>query len=167
MAACSPYMSLRFGGTYHLHLRGRKLAEQETSDSLATCSLWVHAWLIFDPETEVIRSSETSAHVRTTRRYIPEDGKFQSLSVFHRRHVCNWEVNSISYIIYKYVYYESCFTYVAPVAAYLLPSNWKLNSSCEDLHISVVQCGSAEAMNLGLGSVTVSRKTRNLTVLPW
>jgi hypothetical protein len=30
-APCSPYVNQRFGGTYHLHLQGRKSAEQETS----------------------------------------------------------------------------------------------------------------------------------------
>jgi hypothetical protein len=42
---CSPYMSLCFGGTYHLHLQGRKSAKQET-----TCSCWFLARLIFNPE---------------------------------------------------------------------------------------------------------------------
>jgi hypothetical protein len=31
IASCSLYMSRRFGGTYLLHLQGRKSAEQETS----------------------------------------------------------------------------------------------------------------------------------------
>jgi hypothetical protein len=31
IAPCSPYMSIRFRGTYRLHLQGRKSAEQETS----------------------------------------------------------------------------------------------------------------------------------------
>jgi hypothetical protein len=30
---CSPYMSRRFGGLYHLHLQGRKSAEQDTSEN--------------------------------------------------------------------------------------------------------------------------------------
>jgi hypothetical protein len=30
-APCSPYMTLRFGGTYHLYVPGRKSAELETS----------------------------------------------------------------------------------------------------------------------------------------
>jgi hypothetical protein len=29
---CSPYVNRRFGGTYYLHLQGRKSAEQETSE---------------------------------------------------------------------------------------------------------------------------------------
>jgi hypothetical protein len=31
IAQCSPYVNQRFGGTYHLHLQGRKSEEQETS----------------------------------------------------------------------------------------------------------------------------------------
>jgi hypothetical protein len=33
ISQCSPYMNRCFGGTYHLHLQGRKSAEQETSES--------------------------------------------------------------------------------------------------------------------------------------
>jgi succinylglutamate desuccinylase len=32
IAPCSRYMNRRFGGTYHLHLQGRKSAEKETSE---------------------------------------------------------------------------------------------------------------------------------------
>jgi hypothetical protein len=31
IASCSPYVNRHFGGKYHLHLHGRKSAEQETS----------------------------------------------------------------------------------------------------------------------------------------
>jgi hypothetical protein len=31
IAPCSPYVNRRFGGTYRLHLKDRKSAEQETS----------------------------------------------------------------------------------------------------------------------------------------
>jgi hypothetical protein len=44
------YMSRRLGGTYHVHLQGRKSTEQETNESLATYSRWLLARLIFDPE---------------------------------------------------------------------------------------------------------------------
>jgi hypothetical protein len=54
MAPCSPYMN-HFGGTYRLHLQGRKSAYHEyVGDS----------------------SSKMSVHVRITRRYMPEDGNF-------------------------------------------------------------------------------------------
>jgi hypothetical protein len=32
IAPCSPYMNRSFGGTYRLHLQGRKSAKQETSE---------------------------------------------------------------------------------------------------------------------------------------
>jgi hypothetical protein len=31
IAQCIPHVKQSFGGTYHLHLQGRKSAEQETS----------------------------------------------------------------------------------------------------------------------------------------
>jgi hypothetical protein len=43
LAPCSPYVNRRFGGTYHLHLQGRKSLRQETSDQQV-------AGLIFDCE---------------------------------------------------------------------------------------------------------------------
>jgi hypothetical protein len=33
IAPCSPYMKRRFGGRYHIHLHGRKSAEQEILDN--------------------------------------------------------------------------------------------------------------------------------------
>jgi hypothetical protein len=35
---------------------------------------WFLAWLTFILRMETIRSSETSLHIRNTRRYVPEDG---------------------------------------------------------------------------------------------
>jgi hypothetical protein len=46
---CSLYVNRRFGGTYHLHLQGLKLAYQETS-------------------------VKQEVHIRATRRHIPVDG---------------------------------------------------------------------------------------------
>jgi hypothetical protein len=48
IAPCSPYVNDRFGGTYHLHLQGRKSAQQETSVQQVTG--WFLVRLIFDPE---------------------------------------------------------------------------------------------------------------------
>jgi hypothetical protein len=56
VAPCSPYVIRRLGRTYHLHLQGRKSAEQETSVQQVPLLL-----------------RDTSSHVGTTRRYIPED----------------------------------------------------------------------------------------------
>jgi hypothetical protein len=70
---------------YH-HLRGRKTAEQEKVPS------WIVARLFFDPlKMEVICSSGTSVNIRTTRRYIPENGNFQNY---------RWE-NLKSYTLYN------------------------------------------------------------------
>jgi hypothetical protein len=65
IAPCCPYVKRRFGGKYHLHLHGRKSLEQETSVKR-------RARIIFDPENG---RTETSVHIRTTRRYIPKDDK--------------------------------------------------------------------------------------------
>jgi hypothetical protein len=59
IAQCNPYVNRLFGGTYHLHIQGRKSAEQETRAQQVV---------------RLIPSSETSIHIRTTQRYIPEDG---------------------------------------------------------------------------------------------
>jgi hypothetical protein len=60
----SPYVNRRFGGMHHLHLQGRKSAEQKTSlQQVFRQTL----------KLEDIRSSETAVHIQTTRRYIPED----------------------------------------------------------------------------------------------
>jgi hypothetical protein len=31
IAPCTPYVNRRFGGTYHLHLQGRKSTEQDSA----------------------------------------------------------------------------------------------------------------------------------------
>jgi hypothetical protein len=54
----------RFGGTYRLHLRGRRKFQQEPASEQVTVSR----------KMEAICSSETSvASQQTTRRHIPED----------------------------------------------------------------------------------------------
>jgi hypothetical protein len=55
----------RFGGTYRLHLQGRKIRQRGTS---------VNAW----QQMEAICSFETSVNTRSTRRHIPEDGILHS-----------------------------------------------------------------------------------------
>jgi hypothetical protein len=68
IAPCSPYMSRHFGGTY----------QNSAELCLATWSRWFFARMIFDLKMEAIGSSEMSVHIRTTRRYIPEDGNFHN-----------------------------------------------------------------------------------------
>jgi hypothetical protein len=63
-------LNRRFGCTYHLHLQGWKSSQQEIS--LPTCG-FLFGWLP-TLNMDVIRTSETSVHMRITRRYIPEDG---------------------------------------------------------------------------------------------
>jgi hypothetical protein len=49
----SPYVNQRFGGTYHLHLWGKKSAKQETcmqNSAKPPAACWLLALLIFDPE---------------------------------------------------------------------------------------------------------------------
>jgi hypothetical protein len=72
IAPCSPYTNRRFGRNY-LHLQSRKPAEQETRLQKILPSHLLKAGFLFGLfstlKTEVIISSETSFHIRTTRRY--------------------------------------------------------------------------------------------------
>jgi hypothetical protein len=52
VAPCSPFVNRRFGGTYRLHLQGRKICERGTS---------MNRWL----QTE--RQSKTTSYIRTGR----------------------------------------------------------------------------------------------------
>jgi hypothetical protein len=65
----------RFGGTYCLHLQGRK-NKPSKKPACHLLSHWFLAQLIFSTlKMEAICSSETSVDTQwTTRRYIPEDG---------------------------------------------------------------------------------------------
>jgi hypothetical protein len=63
---CSFWFNRRLGGTYRLHLQGRKIHERGTSVSRCL-------------KMEAIRSSDTSVQsTRSTRRHIPEDGILHS-----------------------------------------------------------------------------------------
>jgi hypothetical protein len=67
VAPCRSCVNRRFGGTYHLHIQCRKFCERgpaHAGSSLADFSTL---------NMEVIRSSETSVHIRSTRRHTPED----------------------------------------------------------------------------------------------
>jgi hypothetical protein len=78
IAPCSPYTNRRFRRNYHLHLQSRKQAEKETRLQQILPNHLLKAGFLFcwfsTLKTEVIISSETSVHILTTRRYIPEDG---------------------------------------------------------------------------------------------
>jgi hypothetical protein len=98
---CSPLkVNWRFGGTYRLHLQGRRISRarnQRESRCLSlppaltpfSCSAYSSTL-----KTEAIYSSETSLDIqRTTRRYIPEDSTL-------RYHRCE-NLKSYSKIHYK------------------------------------------------------------------
>jgi hypothetical protein len=70
IAPCSRYVYRRFGGTYHVHLQGRKSVEKNTG-------LAKSDWFSF-LKMEVILSSGTLVLIRATRRYNPENGNIQN-----------------------------------------------------------------------------------------
>jgi hypothetical protein len=63
MTPCSALSCIRrFGGTYGLHLQGRRIVQQTSEQAVGSLKM------------EAIRSSETSGTTqRTTRRHIPGD----------------------------------------------------------------------------------------------
>jgi hypothetical protein len=85
VAPCRSCVNRRFGGTYRLHLQGRKIRERRTSvsrwlQSLQSLNTPAHAGsLLADFSTlkmKAIHSSETSVHTRSTLPHFPEDGIF-------------------------------------------------------------------------------------------
>jgi hypothetical protein len=81
VAPCRYCVNRRFGGTYRLHLQGRKIRERGIS-----LSRWLrtpaHAGSsladFFTLKMKEIRSSETSVHTRSTWRHMPEDSILHS-----------------------------------------------------------------------------------------
>jgi hypothetical protein len=72
IAPCSPNVNRRFGGAYQLHFQSKKSAEQGTRVQQLTRHNYR---LIFGSEDKAdpfLRN--VRLHIRTTRRYIPEDG---------------------------------------------------------------------------------------------
>jgi hypothetical protein len=72
VAPCRSCVNRLFGGTYRLHLQGRKIRGWGTS-----VSRWLQTADFSTLKMEVIRTSETSVHARSTQRHIPEDGILQ------------------------------------------------------------------------------------------
>jgi hypothetical protein len=103
VAPCRSCVRRCFGGTYRLHLQGRNIRELCLQPSAhAGSSLGYFSTL----KMETIRSSETSVHTRSTRRYIPEDGILHS-------HRCE---NLKSYTI------QASFT--VPKQVFVFEKNW-------------------------------------------
>jgi hypothetical protein len=70
VAQCRSCMNRHFGGTYRLHLQGRKIHERGTS-----VGRWLQSSLAYFStlKMEAIRSSETSIHTRSSQHHIPEN----------------------------------------------------------------------------------------------
>jgi hypothetical protein len=89
---CRSCVNRRFGGTYRLHIQGRKIHERGTSVSRCRLQPPAHAGSSLADfcilKMEAIRSSETSVHTRYTWRHIPEDGILQWSLSFSRFYPC-------------------------------------------------------------------------------
>jgi hypothetical protein len=61
---CFQYVNRRFGGTYNLHIQDRKSSQKETS--------------VQQVARQILNSFPRNlVHIRTTRRFFPEDGNIQ------------------------------------------------------------------------------------------
>jgi hypothetical protein len=76
VAPCRSCVNRRFGWMHRLHLQFRRIRERTTS-----VNKWLQPSAHADSSLEAIRSSETSVHIGTTRRHIPENDILHS----HRR----------------------------------------------------------------------------------
>jgi hypothetical protein len=85
VASCRYCVNRCFGGTYRLHLQGRRKnprAKNQREQVATVCShllTLVPRLRVFSTtlNTEAIRSSETSVYTISTWRHIPEDGSLQ------------------------------------------------------------------------------------------
>jgi hypothetical protein len=95
-------LTFRGGGTYYIRLQGRISSEQQTIvQQLARQVLhsgFLLCWFV-TLKMGIIRSPETSVHIRTTRRYIPEDGNIHSAILYSYSTLHTWVVNRASKII--------------------------------------------------------------------
>jgi hypothetical protein len=71
VALCRSCVNQRFGGTYRLHLQGKKIRERGTS-----VSRWLKSADFSTLKMKAIRSSETSVHTRSTQRHIQNTAFF-------------------------------------------------------------------------------------------
>jgi hypothetical protein len=131
IALCSPYVYQRLGGTYHLQLQDRKSAGQETSVyNVARLLCFLLGWFSI-LKMEMIRSSEASVHIRTTRHYIP---KYDNI------HRCSWWL--LKFKVSTFLDWHKCclltfgrqFLWIRPwlsgYSAWLLPRLPEFDSRC-------------------------------------
>jgi hypothetical protein len=76
VAPCSYFVSRRFGGTYRLHLYGRRNPRAMNQREPVAVELTPvhHSWISSTLKMVETLSSETSANKISTRRHTPEDG---------------------------------------------------------------------------------------------
>jgi hypothetical protein len=99
VAPCRYFVNRRFGGTYRLHLQGRRnprvmnqreqLAVDWVTVRYTLLTLVHRSWISSTLETEAIRSSETSVNKIPTRRHIPKDGILQQIFLFSANILCH------------------------------------------------------------------------------
>jgi hypothetical protein len=67
---------------------------------------WFLSGLIFTLKMEAMRYFETSVHIRTTRRYIPEDRNIQNTNIFTKKYEnIKYPYNlPVPQIIYEYIH---------------------------------------------------------------
>jgi hypothetical protein len=78
VALCRYWVNRRFGGTYRLHLQGRKSSREEPA-SAGGSQLANFSTL----KMEAIRSSETSVNAGCTQRHIAEDDILLNFKMFN------------------------------------------------------------------------------------
>jgi hypothetical protein len=86
IAPYSPYITRRFGGTYHLHPYASYLKAN-----------WFLARLIFDPEA----GGDTFLQNISSRHYIPEDGNFKTKTCPGRPSFSHEDILDIGLIFQK------------------------------------------------------------------
>jgi hypothetical protein len=153
VAPCRSCVNRRFGGTYRLHLQGRKIRERGTSvnrclqpPAHAGSSLADFSTL----KMEAIHSSETSVHTRSARRHIPEDGILQVLRNLSITRVSIFEQKAVFYFrrIHWFLLISfSCMRVAGTISAtnesgFLQFHQWNTSAVIQSVH-GCVRCNSS------------------------
>jgi hypothetical protein len=120
VALCRSCVTQHFGGTYRLQLQGRKILEAACLQPTAHAGFSLTDFSTL--KMEAIRSSEMSAHTRTTRRHIPEDAILHSHS---RENFKSYMINALSANIRTWDMFRDIFT----------KNNTLFNTAGYDTHI--------------------------------